>query len=291
MKPSVKRQKRPLLPDVKGWVKLHRKLLHWEHHDDPTLLSVFIHLLLMASPEECVIGGYKVPRGGVVVSKRDLAADLNMDRGTLDRALKRLAQSGCIKYLCISPIAKPCQEACQGACQEAGQVPNQRRTLVIVINFDSYQSKKLKAEPTNEPRSVSIPEPKAEPLYIKEEYKEDITDKFKENLAVVEARDEIDFLSLFELRVAEVCDGTKEVWLDSMAKKLNLSRPQVIALMSVDFRDHCIRNAIRPWPDVRGFMIHFNRWATNRPPERKHASAQSSTKVSSGCGISRPPKK
>ena len=73
-----------------GWIKLHTKFLEWEWADDPNMVSLFIHLLLMANYKECEWHGIKIERGQFVTSLSKLSAKTGISIQTLRTCLNRL---------------------------------------------------------------------------------------------------------------------------------------------------------------------------------------------------------
>ena len=55
-----------------GWIKLHRKLLEWEWYQDPKMVHLFIHLLLLANHEPGKWQGVAVSRGQVITGLKSL---------------------------------------------------------------------------------------------------------------------------------------------------------------------------------------------------------------------------
>lgn len=219
--------KRRYKPYDKGWIKLHRKLLRWEHHDNPVLFTVFVHLLLMAAQEDCIVNGYAVPRGAVATSIQQLSWDINVKKTTLFRALTKLRQSKCIKTQIVKPLKSVERFSEQDAEQETEQFleRNAERniTLITICNYDTYQcSKKTRGTESGTKKETNFgtdngTESGTHTLYNKEEYKEEYKEIDVVDGARAGAREESDFLSSFLLRVSEVCDGSHELWLESMA--------------------------------------------------------------------------
>lgn len=77
-----------------GFIKLHRSLLEWEWHDDPNMVSVFVHCLVLANWKDGRYHGEKIPRGSFVTSYNHLAELTGMSRSTVYRCLNKLAETG-----------------------------------------------------------------------------------------------------------------------------------------------------------------------------------------------------
>ena len=70
-----------------GWIKLHRKLLEWEHYSKPVTRSLFIHLLLINED------------GVVTASRKNLAKDLGYTEQEIRTALRNLDESGEVQII------------------------------------------------------------------------------------------------------------------------------------------------------------------------------------------------
>ena len=77
-----------------GFIKLHRKLMHWEWYQDSVVKAVFLHLLLTASFKEGSWRGVKVHCGQAIVGSQRLASELGLSRQQVRTALKKLTATG-----------------------------------------------------------------------------------------------------------------------------------------------------------------------------------------------------
>ena len=138
----------------KGWIKLHRSIMDWEHYGEPSVAMVYITLLLNA--------GWADDNSGVSsLSLNELEQLTKLSRNTIKNALRKLVESG-----------------------EILRIKNKNNTTTKIVNFGSYQSKQRgsKIDPVETQRESKIDPPKTPrgskidphtPLYInKEEYKE-----------------------------------------------------------------------------------------------------------------------
>lgn len=96
-----------------GFIKLSRKILGWDYHDEPVVFTVWIHLLLLANWED----KRAVKRGEVLITQDLLAHMCGISRTTVIRCLKKLEESGEIK---ISA--------------------NNKRTKITIIKYSLYQN-------------------------------------------------------------------------------------------------------------------------------------------------------
>lgn len=77
-----------------GRIWLSRKILHWQHFGQPSYLTVFIALLLVANHREQWWKGVKVKRGETVISVESLSKLCNLSNSTVNKVLKGLEKSG-----------------------------------------------------------------------------------------------------------------------------------------------------------------------------------------------------
>ena len=77
-----------------GRIWLSRKILHWQHFGQPSYLTVFITLLLVANHRELWWKGVKVKRGETVISVESLCKLCNLSNSTVNKVLKGLEKSG-----------------------------------------------------------------------------------------------------------------------------------------------------------------------------------------------------
>lgn len=104
------------------WIKLYRKMKHWEWYDDIPTKVLFIELLLTVNNEDKQWHGMTIHRGEIVTSTAKLAAETGLSTKQIRRALNNLEETG---------------EICRQRASKG--------TLIIVENYRVYQVK-----PTNE---------------------------------------------------------------------------------------------------------------------------------------------
>jgi len=73
-----------------GFIKIHRSILNWEWYDDPNTMRVFIHLLLNAQWEDSRYHGYEVPKGSLVIGRKELSEELGITERAVRTALNHL---------------------------------------------------------------------------------------------------------------------------------------------------------------------------------------------------------
>lgn len=80
--------------NTNGFISLNRQLLEWEWHDDPTVLSVWVHLLLLAQWADSEWHGIEVKRGSLITSHKQLAVKTGLTEKQVRTALAKLKSTG-----------------------------------------------------------------------------------------------------------------------------------------------------------------------------------------------------
>lgn len=124
---------------MKGWVKLHRKLVNWEWYNDANTMRVFIHLLLKVNRKKGSYKGVEVGCGKALIGERKLALELGLTRAKVRRALFNLKTT-----------------------QDIATESTAKGTVLQVINYNLYQ------ETTHNTTTES---PKEQPLTRSKEVK------------------------------------------------------------------------------------------------------------------------
>lgn len=79
----------------KGWIKLHRQILEWEWSDEPTMVALFVHLLLMANSDEgWRYRGVELKAGQLITSLSRLSEATGITIKALRTRLARLVSTG-----------------------------------------------------------------------------------------------------------------------------------------------------------------------------------------------------
>lgn len=84
-----------------GWICLHRSFKDWQHYGEPSVMVVFIDLLLHANHKEGWWHGHKCERGATFRSIRSMSEDTTLSSHTIIRALRILESTGEIKRVKI----------------------------------------------------------------------------------------------------------------------------------------------------------------------------------------------
>lgn len=77
-----------------GYIKLYRSFLNWEWHDDQSMVTVFLHCILLANWKNKQWHGQTVERGSFVTSIVHLASICGLAPNTVRRCLKQLQGTG-----------------------------------------------------------------------------------------------------------------------------------------------------------------------------------------------------
>lgn len=119
---------------MNGWVLLHKKFLEWEWASDPNMVTLFVHLLLSASPWDTTWKGVEIKRGQVVFGRKKWAENTGISEQSLKTCLKRLKLTGEItsrstnKYTIITISKYNEYQSTQGGSQPAKQPAKQPTT-------------------------------------------------------------------------------------------------------------------------------------------------------------------
>lgn len=113
------------MPENKGWIKLHRRLLDWEWYSDTNMVRLFLHLLLKANSSDRRWQGREVPKGSLVTSRATLEDETGLSQKTIRTCLARLIATGEIEVEATN-----------------------RFSLVTICNFDNYQESEQGERPT-----------------------------------------------------------------------------------------------------------------------------------------------
>lgn len=76
------------------WIKIYDGLLEWEWHKRPEMISLFVHLLLMANTKDGRYEGHEIKKGQLATSLASLSETTGLTTQTLRTCLKHLQQTG-----------------------------------------------------------------------------------------------------------------------------------------------------------------------------------------------------
>lgn len=75
---------------MNGYIKLYRKVLEWEWHDEPITVATFIYCLLRANYDLQRWHGELVQPGQFITSMSNMASDIGISRQNLKTAINHL---------------------------------------------------------------------------------------------------------------------------------------------------------------------------------------------------------
>ena len=108
-----------------SFIKLYRRFLEWGWHDDPNMVSLFIHLLLMANYEAKEWHGITIERGQFVGGRKVLAEMTGISEQTIRTCLSRLESTG-----------------------EITRKSTNKFSIITITKYDSYQQSLKADQPT-----------------------------------------------------------------------------------------------------------------------------------------------
>ena len=100
-----------------GFIKLHRSLLEWEWHDDPTTGWLFVNLILMANFSPSEWKGRKIERGQLVTGRKALSVQTGLSEQMIRTSLNHLKNTGEITIKSTNKFS-----------------------LITVVNYEKFQS-------------------------------------------------------------------------------------------------------------------------------------------------------
>lgn len=142
-----------------GWIKIHRQIKDWQHYQEPTVLLVWLDLLLSANTKAGWVRGIHLNRGQLVTSVARIMESTGIGSdNTVRDALHKLEASGEIRKERIGTGTK-----------------------ITINHFNRYQSSAITADNTAQPTAQVGAEvtaqPSAQPTADKQEYKEEKEEK------------------------------------------------------------------------------------------------------------------
>lgn len=134
-----------------GWIKLYRDIRLWQHWQEPTVLLVFLDLLLSANSDTAWVRGTQVKRGELLTSVATIMASTGIgSKNTVKSAIMKLCESGEIKKVTIGNATK-----------------------ITIKQYDKYQGGSIIDQPVDPPTDPPV-DPKQE---VKKEEKKKSTEK------------------------------------------------------------------------------------------------------------------
>ena len=107
------------MPELNGYIKIHRKLLRWGWYQDNVVKGVFFHILLTANFRPMKWQGRTISPGQLVTSYQRLAEDLGFSVQQIRTAIKKLKSTSEITIDSTNKF-----------------------TVITVVNWEDYQNAK-----------------------------------------------------------------------------------------------------------------------------------------------------
>lgn len=111
-----------------GFIKLHRKMTDWEWYKDANTFRLFVHLLFNANWEDSRYQGHKIPRGSLVIGRKQLALELGMSEQSVRTSLTKLKSTN-----------------------EITTKSTNKFTVVNIVKYNDYQEFEIPNRPATQP--------------------------------------------------------------------------------------------------------------------------------------------
>ena len=176
---------------MEGWIKTYRSIVEWEWHTDPNMVSLWMHLLVLANFEDKRWRGIVVKRGQLVTGRKALSDFTGISERTIRTCLKRLEETNEIsikttnKYSVIT-ILKYDSYQCLG--NETDQQPTSNRPTTdqqLTTTKEYKEDKNIKKRTTKVVTKESFIAPEFEDVFnIWLEYKHQRRESYKSEMSL-----------------------------------------------------------------------------------------------------------
>ena len=143
---------------MKGWIKIYYKLLEWEWHSEPNMVSLLVHLLMLANYEDRRWRGVTIQRGQLVTSLISLSDITGISVQSLRTCLKRLEETG-----------------------EIVTEPTNKYRIITICKYDIYQGAVFTDQQTTNKQLTNNQQTTNKQLTTPKEYKEEENDNLFDN--------------------------------------------------------------------------------------------------------------
>ena len=141
---------------METWVKVYRKLLEWEWHTEPNMVSLFLHLIVLANYEDKRWHGIVIKRGQLATSLISLSDITGISVQSVRTCLKRLEETG-----------------------EILQKSTNKFRVITICKYDIYQDVTNADQQTTNKQLTNNQQTTNKQLTTTKEYKEDKNNKKK----------------------------------------------------------------------------------------------------------------
>ena len=100
-----------------GWIRLSRRLLDWQWHDEPNMVALWVHLLLRANYEPTKYHGMTIGAGQFVTTLKELSSSTGLTDKQVRYCLGRMVADGAITI----------------------SAKRRSHTIISIANFAQYQ--------------------------------------------------------------------------------------------------------------------------------------------------------
>lgn len=139
----------------KGFIVIDRSILDWEWYSDINVTRVFIHLLLRANYKETRYQGHVIPRGSLVVGRKELALQTGVSEQSIRTALKKLESTGEITIKSTNKFSVINVEN-WGKYQDLNGEDNQQNNQQITNNQPTTNQQLTTSKPINQETNKPI---------------------------------------------------------------------------------------------------------------------------------------
>lgn len=203
-----------------GWIKAHRSLLDWEWHTDPNMVSLWMHLLVLANFEDKRWKGMVIKRGQLVTSISRLSETTGISQQSLRTCLAKLEQT-----------------------QEINKQTTNKYTIITILKYDSYQQCDCSENITTNKQLTNNQQTTNKQLTTTKEYKED-----KNNIIVDYANN-----AHARMREAFIVEAMVDLRVEQGCKSLGIDQARYKELVDAVINDWEFSNI----PDNEWTMVHL----------------------------------
>lgn len=98
------------------WFRIYQSILDWQWHDDPMMVSFWIHIISLAKFKDCKYRGIELKRGELATNYDDLAELVGITNRQVRTCVERLVKDGSILKKTAS-----------------------KKVVITICNYDYYQ--------------------------------------------------------------------------------------------------------------------------------------------------------
>lgn len=138
------------MPQLNGFVVLHRSLLKWGWHSDPATGWLFINLILLASHAPTEWKGIKLDRGQLITGRKSLSEQTGLSERQIRTALEHLKSTG-----------------------EVTIKPTNKYSLITLVNYRKFQDIP-DASTSTSTRTSTNNRPATDHIVTKKQYKKEV---------------------------------------------------------------------------------------------------------------------